>query len=96
MHIEGARAGRTSKHLSMVCLNGLVPRLSAGVNDADELHKRDRHSDAQMAASLYPAVRSTLRVSAGLAGRNDNPRSCPAFRRDIEAGRSLVSHAGSS
>ena len=95
MHIEGARAGRTSKLLSMVCPNGLVPGLSAGVNDAEELHKRDRHSNAQMADSLYPSVRSTLRVSAGLAGRDDNPRSRPAYRYDMEAGRSSVSHAGS-
>ena len=96
MHIEGARAGRTSKLLSMVCPNGLVPGLSAGVNDAEEQHQRDRHSNAQTTASLHPSVRSTLRASACLAGSSNYPRSGPAFCHVMEAGRSSVSHAGSS
>jgi hypothetical protein len=96
MHIEGARAGRTSTLLSMVCPKGLVPGLSAGVNDAEEQHQRDRHSDAQTAASLHPSVRSTLCASACLVGSSDYLRSGPASRHDLEAGRSSVLPAGSS
>jgi hypothetical protein len=75
MNIEGARAGRTSKLLSMVCPNGLVPGLSTGVDNTEEQHQRDRHSNTQTATSLHISVRSTIRASACLAGSSDYPRS---------------------
>jgi hypothetical protein len=80
----------------MVCPNGLVPGLSTCVNDAEEQHQWERHSNGQTMAGLHPSDRSSLRASACLAGSSGLPWSDPAFHHVIEADHSSVSHAGSS
>lgn len=70
--------------LSKLSTCGPVPGLSAGVDDAEEQHQRERHGGAHSEVRLRPAVRSTRGTSSDLADSAGRERSGTAVRHEEE------------
>ncbi len=79
---------------SLLASCGPMPGMNAGVNDDEEQHQTEQHSDTQGAAGTYPAVGSTRGASTGKADRFENRRSGPAVRDDKECAAPSVGTSG--